>query len=124
MILIKTSACAVQKPHRAQNKVTEQVKAINHCSVRRGTDTDSLRLLSHSPHNGLQLYTHMKIFTFTHTQDHCPLGLNRKKVVYGSKGDVQGIVVFDLRWPYGRIVMYCRGRAFYIVMNTVGCGTR
>lgn len=42
------SGCAMHRPHQVWTKATEQVEAINHSSVRPGTDgdTDSLRLLS------------------------------------------------------------------------------
>lgn len=71
MTLLKMSGCAAQRPHQAWTKATEQVEAINHCSVRPGTDTDSLRLPSHYPELPSQLptalHTHMLRHTHTHT---------------------------------------------------------
>lgn len=76
-----SSKClAVQRPHQAWTKATEQVQAINHYTVRPGTDTDSLRLPSHYPELPSQLptvlhtrarfntHTHM-CSPFTHLQD-------------------------------------------------------
>lgn len=38
--------------------------------------------------------------------------------------DLMQIVGLIYGEPCGRVVMYCRGAAFYIVMNTGGRGTR